>query len=139
MNRQSVTIFIKSQVSSIVSTLVDFSITILLKEVVGIWYLFSTSTGSILGGVTNFFLGRKWVFNATGTSSKSQAVRYVIVWGGSILLNITSVFFLTSFGHLNYLLSKIITAVMVGIFFNYILQKKYVFSFNRESQKTTTI
>jgi putative flippase GtrA len=139
MNRQSVAIFFKAQVSAIVATLVDFSITILLKEVVGLWYLFSTSTGSIIGGIANFYLGRRWVFDAAGMSSKTQAARYIIVWGGSIFLNISCVFLLTSFGHLNYLLSKIITATLVGIFFNYILQKKYVFSLNRESQKTTTI
>jgi len=139
MTKQSVNIFLKAQISSFVATLVDFGITIFLKEICGLWYLFSTTAGSILGGLTNFILGRKWVFKATEFPPGSQAIRYLFVWAGSILLNIGSVFLLTSVGHFNYLLSKVITSLIIGIFFNYFLQKKFVFSLNHETRKTTTL
>lgn len=139
MKKQSLNIFIKAQISSFISTIVDFGITIFLKEGCGLWYLFSTSAGSILGGMTNFALGRRWVFKSTEFHPGFQAIRYLLVWGGSILLNIGSVFLLTSIGHLNYLLSKIFTAVIIGISFNYILQYKFVFNPDREIRKTTTI
>lgn len=129
--------FLKAQLSSFISTIVDFGVTILLKEGCGLWYLFSTSAGSILGGVTNFELSRRWVFKVAAIRPGSQAVRYFLVWVGSILLNIGGVFALTSIGHLNYLLSKICTTVIVGISFNFFLQKKFVFSLNNEHSKTT--
>jgi len=138
MNKHTVNIFLKFQISSFIATIVDFGITIFLKEGCGLWYLFSTSAGSILGGVTNFVLGRTWVFKAGGLPPVSQALRYILVWGGSILLNIGGVYLLTSIANFNYLLSKVITSFFIGIFFNYFLQKKFVFSVNHESRKTTT-
>ena len=133
MTKHSAKIFIKSQASAIIATLADFGFTIFLKEVLGVWYLLSTSAGSILGGIVNFILGRRWVFNAIGLPVGMQAAKYVMVWGGSILLNVSGVFLLTNFGHINYLFSKTITALVIGIFFNYNLQKKYVFSLPHEN------
>jgi len=139
MMKQTVKVFFKFQISSLIATLVAFSITILLKEAGGLYYLLSTSAGSIVGGVVSFVFGRKWVFKVSSTPTNYQILRFFFVWGGSILLNIMSVFLLTSFGHLNYLFSKGITAVIVGVFFNYSLQKKYVFSLNHEIRETTNI
>jgi len=134
MTRNSLAVFLKAQISSFLSTIVDFGFTIFLKEGCGLWYLFSTSVGSILGGTTNFVMGRRWVFKAADLPTGHQALRYCLVWGGSILLNIGGVFVLTSIGHVNYLISKILTSVIVGIFFNYFLQKKFVFSFSHETR-----
>lgn len=134
MIKQSFGKLIKFQLSSLIATLIDFSCTILLKEVGGVGYLLSTATGSLIGGVANFVIGRRWVFHAAELAPGSQAIRYLLVWGGSILLNISGVFLLTSIGRMNYLFSKIFSAVMVGFFFNYILQNKYVFSINHEIQ-----
>ncbi|MGE5424416.1 MAG: GtrA family protein [Syntrophothermus sp.] len=120
--------FIRFQMASCAATLTDFAVTIFLKEICGFWYMVSTSTGSLLGGITNFSLGRRWVFQVTETSTRKQATRYLMGWTGSILLNIAGVFLLTHFGKLNYLYSKIITSFLVGIFFNYFMQKKFVFS-----------
>jgi len=117
--------------------MVDFSVTILLTEACGLWYLFSTSTGSVVGGITNFIINRRWVFKATEGKRSWQAVRYFLVWSGSILFNISGVYLLTNFGHINYVVSKVITAVMVGIFFNFLLFKKFVFNTSREIKNSS--
>ena len=132
MKKQALNKFFRAQVASFVATILDFGFTIFLKEGCGLWYLFSTSAGSVLGGVTNFALGRRWVFKAAGLPPGSQAMRYFLVWGGSILLNIGGVRLLTGIGHINYLYSKILTTVLVGIFFNYLLQNRYVFKLTHE-------
>jgi putative flippase GtrA len=132
MTKGSLNKFLRAQGASFVSTMVDFGFTILLKELCGVWYIASSSAGSILGGVANFVLGRRWVFKAAELAPGSQAMRYLLIWGGSILLNITGVWLLTGIGHLNYLYSKILTAVFVGIFFNYLLQNRYVFKLTHE-------
>jgi len=128
--------FIKAQCSSMAATVIDFMITIFLKEVCGLWYLFSTATGSVMGGVANFIMGRRWVFRAAGSSPGPQAIKYVLVWVGSILLNVSGMYLLTSIGRLNYVLSKVIVSLTVGICFNYVLQKTFVFKLNDDCQKT---
>ncbi len=136
MTVRSLNRFIKAQVASFLSTIVDFGITIFLTEACGIWYLLSTSTGSVAGGITNFLIGRKWVFKVAQLPPGSQVIRYMLVWGVSILLNISGVYLLTHIGRLNYLLSKTLTAVIIGIFFNYLLQKQFVFNVRYEGRNT---
>ena len=120
-------VFIKSQVSSFLSTVVDFGVTILLKEVAGWWYLAGTAAGTLAGGMTNFEIGRHWVYKAGMVPPLKQAWRYLLVWSGSMLLNVGSVFLLTSVARFHYLISKIIVSVVVSILFNYVLQKKFVY------------
>lgn len=119
--------FIRSQISSFLSTLVDFGLTIFLKEFLGWWYLTGTITGTLAGGLTNFELGRHWVFKATGTHYFKQARRYILVWAGSLFLNVVLVYLFTSVGHFHYLISKVIVACMLSVIFNYVLQRIFVF------------
>jgi len=137
MTLPRLTCFVKAQIASAVATAVDFGITILLKEGCGFWYLFSTSAGSTLGGMTNFTLGRCWVFRATAPPKGAQAFRYLVVWCGSILLNIAGVFLLTSIGRLNYIVSKVFVSLLIGVTFNYILQKNFVFSLRNDTGNST--
>lgn len=130
MKKHFFTLFFKFQAAAIIATLVDFTVTIVLTEIVGINYLISTSTGSIIGGIVNFLLGRKWVFKADYLPAGRQLFRYLITWAISILLNITCVIILTEFVKFNYIISKIITAVLIGITFNFSMQKRFVFNHN---------
>jgi putative flippase GtrA len=58
---------------------------------------------------------------------QNQAVKYVIVWAGNLLLVSAGVFLLTHYGSLSYLVSKIAVSLIVGFFYNYRLQKRFVF------------
>jgi len=121
-------LFLKAQLNSIISTAVDFLVMITLVEVFSVWYIAAVVAGAAAGALTNFVLGRTWVFHAEGKDIKTQLLRYLIVWTGSLVLNIAGVYFFTDILKLKYILSKIITAVVVGFTFNYILQKRFVFS-----------
>jgi putative flippase GtrA len=122
--------FLKAQFSSIVSTLFDFTTTFLLTSIMGCWYIFSSVTGTISGGVLNFILGRYWVFNAKAHDKGKQIFRYIIIWVSSLILNTVGLYLLTHTLHLHYLLSKTITAVIVGFCFNFYFQNTFVFSKN---------
>lgn len=119
--------FIKAQAASLAATLVDFSVTIIMKEWLNSWYLLASITGTIVGGIANFTLGRRWVFATTDSAIPLQAVKYGIVWGGNLLLVSGGVFLVTHYGGVSYILSKIIVSGIVGISYNYLLQKKFVF------------
>lgn len=119
--------FIKAQAASLTATAVDFGVTIILKELLGCWYLLASVLGTVSGGIVNFSMNRSWVFQAKDKKIHFQAVKYVMVWIGNLVLVSGGVFILTNYGGISYLISKIAVSVIVGVFYNYTLQKRFVF------------
>jgi putative flippase GtrA len=120
--------FIKAQASSIIATFFDLLTTIVCKEFFYFWYVIASLLGTIVGGTTNFALGRNWVFNRKEKKIPMQVVKYLIIWNGNLLLSTLGVFIVTHYLGLSYIISKIIVSVIVGISYNYLLQKKFVFA-----------
>lgn len=119
--------FFKYQVAATIATIIDFLVLILLTEVFHIWYVYSTALGALAGAIINFNLCRFWAFSNSKNKFKHQVFRYFFASSGSLILNILFVFLLTHFAHINYSISKIITAIFIAVFYNYILQKYFVF------------
>lgn len=119
--------FTRSQFASLAATLADFGTLVCLVEFAHVWYVAATAMGALVGGVTNFLMGRHWSFTAADGHVHHQAGRYALVSGMSLILNSTGVFFLTDHFGLKYALSKAITAVLVGILFNFPMHRAYVF------------
>ncbi|ARS35211.1 GtrA family protein [Pontibacter actiniarum] len=119
--------FLKAQAASLAASAVDFLVTIIAVELCGFWYVAGTIVGTVSGGVTHFTLGRTWVFHAADKTIPAQAIKYFLVWNGSLLLNASGVYVITHYGGVNYVYSKVITSVLVGFFYNYLIQKRYVF------------
>jgi len=121
-------LFIRAQASSLIATLVDFLATILLVELFKVHYVPAGIAGAMAGALTNFSINRQWAFRLKKESVQKQSMRYAVVWAGSLLLNTLGLYTLTHFFKIKYIVSKIITALIVGMGFNYVLQKNYVFS-----------
>lgn len=119
--------FVKAQAASLAATIVDFAVFIILTELFRCWYLAASITGTISGGITNFLLGRVWVFDATQRKIPLQAFKYLLVWIGNLLLVSGGVFIVKEYIGLTPLMSKIIVSLIVGFTYNYLLQKKFVF------------
>jgi putative flippase GtrA len=119
--------FTKAQLASILATGVDFAITFLLLHFAGAPIVASGATGTICGGVTNFLIGRNWVFNAQEEKWAAQLNRYMLVWIGNLVLNVSGLWLLTHYTGLKDMFAKIITAVAVAVCYNYPLQKRFVF------------
>jgi putative flippase GtrA len=119
--------FFKAQASSLTATLVDFTVTVLLKEWLNAWYLVASVLGTISGGIVNFSMNRRWVFSMRHKQVHSQAFKYILVWGGNLFLVSSGVFLLTHYGGFSYFESKIAVSLVVGFFYNYTLQKRFVF------------
>lgn len=119
--------FFKFQSAAIIATAIDFSILIFLTEVFGIWYVYSTLLGALAGAIVNFNLCRYWAFTNAQNKFKHQVYRYALISLGSLIFNSSFVFILTETIHINYTISKIITAAVIAIFYNYTLQKYFVF------------
>lgn len=117
----------RSQVASLTATLVDFSTLIFLVEIGHVWYVAATATGAFVGAVVNFILGRRWSFTADDDAMGGQAARYTLVSAVSLLLNSLGVYLLTDYLGVHYAISRIITAFLVGILFNFPLHRRFVF------------
>jgi putative flippase GtrA len=119
--------FAKAQIASFVASIADYFITILCVELFGFWYVVASSTGTIMGGMTNFSLGRQWVFRGGMRERNIQLFRYFIVWLGYLLLATSGVYLLTHVGGFNYIVSKITVTLFLASAYNYPLQKRFVF------------
>jgi putative flippase GtrA len=120
--------FLKAQATSLLSTMVDYMVFGLLHEIFGIWYLIANITGVASGGLTNFLLGRYWAFSSKEKNIEGQALKFFIVWMGNLILNTSFVFGLTEMlGNKNAWISKIVVSIIIGIGYNYVLQKFFVF------------
>jgi putative flippase GtrA len=119
--------FIKAQTTAIIATSVDFLVYVALVELFGIWYVVSAALSAASGALFGFLLGRHWCFNAADGHLSTQGIRYIVVSGVSLCLNTSGVYLFTDIFGLHYILSKMVIAVLVAVFFNFPLQRYYVF------------
>jgi len=106
----------------------DFGITIIAVNFFGLWYLAASIIGTISGGVVNFFVNRKWVFQSESKEVKWQVFRYILVWAGNLAIVTAGVYVFTHFFNLNYVLAKVVSSVLTGISYNYIMQRQFIFT-----------
>ena len=119
--------FTKAQLISLLATCIDFGVSFLLVKVLGAPYLAGSATGTILGGTTHFLLSRNWVFSAQEKKWTGQLSRYLLVWIGNLILNVSGLYLLVHFAGMNFMIAKIVIATSIAVFYNYVLQKRFVF------------
>ena len=70
--RHAVWVFIKAQLSSYVASLIDFLVTILLVKLSGLFYLYATFLGSVVGGVVNCVINYRSEERRVGKECRSR-------------------------------------------------------------------
>ena len=119
--------FVKAQLSAQVATLVDFLVSLLLAEVLGMYYVVASFLGALIGGLVNCGVNYRWVFNAEGLKKKYVVLKYFAVWTGSILLNTLGTYSLTELSGQYFLIAKALVAVCAAVLWNYQLQRLFVY------------
>jgi putative flippase GtrA len=119
--------FLKVQAASIAGSIVDYLVTIVLVSGFHCWYLGASSAGNIFGAATLFILCRKWIFRRDKDSIHLQIARFILVFAGNMILASIGIYILTHFLKLHYIISKTILSVLLGVSYNYVMQKKFVF------------
>lgn len=109
--------------------------TAILVKFVGIWYVIANVIGAISGGGVNCIINYNWAFKGTEQRKRTVFHRYIMVWLGSIFLNTAGTTLLANimshdgtpkqFGTV--MESKTIVAIIVAIFWNFLMQKKFVY------------
>lgn len=106
---------------------VDFGSLYFLTDFFGIYYLISAAIAFILGLVTNYMLSISWVFNRRSLENRTFEFGIFAVIGIiGLILNELIIWFFTAELHVYYLLSKIISAVII-LFWNFFARKMVLF------------
>lgn len=107
--------------------IVDFFSLFLLTDYFGIYYIISAAFAFILGLVTNYLLSIKWVFNQRNIDNKTIEFS-LFAFIGIIGLGLNEIFiwFFTSELGIYYMISKIITAIII-LFWNFFARKLTLF------------
>ncbi|SIS60546.1 Putative flippase GtrA (transmembrane translocase of bactoprenol-linked glucose) [Filimonas lacunae] len=119
--------FIKAQLTSLSASLIDNATAIVLQAACKVPKLYAGMAGVVIGGIFHFSVSRRWVFNASDKSRKDQIIKYIMVWSGNFFLNTAGIAILLRLTHLDFKIIKVLVSIVVGITYNYFLQKRFVF------------
>ncbi|MBR1410644.1 MAG: GtrA family protein [Prevotella sp.] len=125
--RHELLTFCKAQLTAQAASLVDFVMSLFLAEVCNLWYVIATFLGALSGGITNCITNYKWVFENDGLKKRNVAYKYFMVWTGSILLNTGGTYLITEVSGQYFIFAKLIVSVIVGLLWNYQLQRLFVY------------
>lgn len=105
---------------------VDFFFLYFFSDICGIYYLISAILSFIISVLVNYLMSTKWVFNQDNIENKVLEFNLFIIIS-TIGLGFTEVllYFFTDILGLYYLISKIISAIIV-LFWNF-LARRYLF------------
>jgi len=120
--------FLKVQAASIIGSFAYFLGTFVSVEIFHCWYITGNLIGNILGGATQFILCRNWVFRATDGKTPSRIIKFILVWVGNLFLSELGVYFFTHFMKIDYKISVLVTSILLGVSYNYFMQKRFVFA-----------
>jgi putative flippase GtrA len=119
--------WVRAQLSNIVATGLEFAlVTLLLKT--HVYYLVAAAAGAVLGAVVDFSIKKWWAFAAHGGMLHKQMFRYAVVSAASAGLNCAIAYVLVDGLKMLELPGVIVAAVIVGVAWNYPMQRFHVFA-----------
>ena len=119
--------FFRYNIVALLATTLDFSLFIILSDIFQIWYVLSTFISAFIGGIVSFFLERNWTFVSKDGKISHQAIKYLIVWAMSIVLNTIGLYLIVEYFNIDTVISKLIVSATVGIGFNFLMHNLFVF------------
>jgi len=132
--------FLRSIVSSQAASWVDLFMGFALFAWVGLTPFLSTAIGAFAGGVINCMINYRFTFHASDCPWRAVAVKYAMVWTGSLLLNSfgTQILYY-ALAHWDWLAAqgftdkgcfaaaRLVTSLLVSWFWNFLLQRYFVY------------
>jgi putative flippase GtrA len=120
-------VFLRSLVTSLFTTALDFGALIGLTELAHVNYVLATWIGTVVGSLSNFTINKQWAFSAREHPTRRALAKFVLVQAGASGLHTLGVWLMTRFGRLPYPASKAIVAAAVYLGWNYPLNRWFVF------------
>src|ERR1019366_4190342 len=98
-----------------------------LVERFGLSPVAGTVVGASLGAITNFVLGRVWVFPRHSGHWAAQGSRYAVVAGASAGWNALGEHLVHDVAGMQYVLARVLVAIGVSLLWNFPMQRRFVF------------
>ncbi|MCH3994067.1 MAG: GtrA family protein [Prevotella sp.] len=128
--RHEIWLISKAEMSASVASIIDFGLSIGLTEAEYLPYMWANLIGVISGGITNCCINYRYVFKNTRRNKRSIALRYFMIWSGSLFLNGGGTDLVTYLiGKDYFIVVKCIISIFVALLWNYPGQRKFVFSY----------
>jgi putative flippase GtrA len=112
-----------------IAFVVDFGLLFFLTAYAGLYYQYSAAISFIAGLAVNYLISIKWVFNASN-QNRNRLVEFLIFAVVGLIglgLNALIIYIFTELAHVYYLLSKIISTIIVFLW-NF-LARRYSLTF----------
>jgi putative flippase GtrA len=106
--------FLKFGIVGVSNTLLTFIVYTLLLKVFGVWYLAASAVGFVVGATNGFVLNRRWTFREH-VGDALTPVRWAIVQGCGLALNLGMLFLFVSEARLDKLLGQALATVLVTV------------------------
>lgn len=133
MDRGTWRTLLRHQLGAVAATVVDFASMIALVERGHLSPVTATAVGASLGAITNFVLGRVWIFRRHSGHWAGQALRYGLVSAASAGLNAAGEHLVHDDARVQYVLARVFVSVGVSLLWNFPMQRRFVF---REGRAT---
>jgi putative flippase GtrA len=117
----------RHQLGAMVAGGADFGAMIFCVEVLGLSPVAGTALGATLGALTNFCLGRAWIFRVASGSPFAHAARYALVSGASAGWNSVGEHLVHDVARVQYVLARALVAIAVSLLWNFPAQRWFVF------------
>lgn len=147
INGKGIFTFLRSSVSSQIASWTDMGVCFVFYAWVFISMgkdpmrsFLATAIGLVVGGVVNCCINYKFTFRAENCSVKAVAIKYLLIWGGSFVLNIAGTTLLNHIlQHWEWLrhigmrtdgifaFARLSVSLVVSLAWNYLLQKNFVY------------
>lgn len=96
-------------------------------------YYIATITGYIGSSIIGYFLNKIWVFQAKKISAKNSLIKYYIVYGTALLLNLFCMHLWIQILNIDKKIAPILT-LCITIPYNFILSKLWVFKNKKKKE-----
>ncbi len=117
----------RHQLGAVAATAVDFAVMIALVEGMHVSPVTGTVVGASVGAVTNFFLGRAWVFRRHSGHWAAQGSRYAAVAGASAGWNALGEHLVHDVAGIQYIVARVFVSIAVSLLWNFPMQRRFVF------------
>lgn len=120
--------FLRYIISGGLAFVCDYATMFLLTEYAGMHYLLSSAFGFAIGLIITYLLSIWWIFDQRRADSRIiEFAAFGVIALTGIGLNLAFMWIFTEMCSIHYLVSKLVTTVLVSVW-NFILKKKILFT-----------
>jgi putative flippase GtrA len=118
--------FVKFGIVGAIGTIVDITILVFLKEVVGLNVYVANSFSFTLAVLNNYTLNSLWTFADQEKEHRRQLLQFFIVSAVGLALSQALLFFFHDVMHLHYLIAKCL-GILIVLFWNFFANRFWTF------------